>query len=62
FNDEQCPFDIKVLNRTNKFIFQIGQTPCRFFEEKDYFHPTKKGAFVSTIQPQLSLFNEEIGI
>ncbi|MHA3060887.1 hypothetical protein ACX1N5_10265 [Acinetobacter sp. ANC 4636] len=62
FSSDQCLFNIKILDKTNKFIFQIGQTSCRFFEEKDYFHPTKKGAFVSTIQPQPSLFNEEVGI
>ncbi len=59
FKSDDCPFDIKILNKTNKFIFQIGQTACRFFEEKDYFHPTKKGAFIRDEQP--SLF-EEIGV
>lgn len=56
FNNDLCPYDIKVIDRSNKFIFKIGDTYCRFFEEKNYFHPTKKGAFV--LQPQLSLFND----
>ncbi len=62
FRREECPFLIIISNDTNKFIFQIGQTECRFFEEKDYFNPTKKGAFIRDIQPQHSLFNEDLGI
>lgn len=56
FESEFCPFKIQILDRSNKFIFQIGQTPCRFFEEKNYYYPTKKGAFI--LNEQLSLFND----
>lgn len=56
FTSDLCPFKIQILDKTNKFIFKIGQTPCRFFEEKNYFYPTKKGAFV--LNDQLSLFND----
>ena len=56
FLSELCPFNIQILDKSNKFIFKIGQTPCRFFEEKNYYYPTKKGAFVLT--EQLSLFND----
>ncbi|MFV5490487.1 hypothetical protein [Acinetobacter sp. ASP199] len=56
FESNTCPYNIQILDRTNKFIFQIGQTPCRFFEEKDYYNPTKKGAFV--LNEQLSLFSD----
>lgn len=62
FQSEDCPFKIEILNDSNKFIFQLGQTSCRFFEEKDYLHPTKKGAFIRDIQPQRSLFDEDIGL
>lgn len=62
FNSESCPYKIEISNSSNKFIFQIGETLCRFFEEKDYFNPTKKGAFVRDVQPQPSLFNEDIGL
>lgn len=56
FLDDSCPYKFEIIDKTNKFIFKVGQTPCRFFEEKNYFYPTKKGAFVLT--EQLSLFNE----
>lgn len=62
FQSHECPFNIKILNRNNKFIFQLGQTACRFFEETDYYHPTKKGAFILDLQPQPSLFDDQIGI
>ncbi len=56
FLSELCPFNIQILDKSNKFIFKIGQTPCRFFEEKNYYYPTKKGAFV--LNEQLGLFND----
>ena len=56
FSSDACPYKIDILDKTNKFIFQIGQTPCRFFEEKNYFYPTKKGAFI--LNEQLNLFND----
>lgn len=56
FKSGMCPFKIEIIDGTNKFIFKIGNTPCRFFEEKNYFYPTKKGAFV--LNEQLSLFND----
>ena len=59
FLSELCPFNIQILDKSNKFIFKIGQTPCRFFEEKNYYYPTKKGAFV--LNEQLGLFND-IGV
>ena len=59
FQSTSFPFKIEIIDKSNKFIFKIGGTPCRFFEEKSYFHPTKKGAF--SLKDQLSLFND-IGI
>ncbi|OTG67302.1 hypothetical protein [Acinetobacter silvestris] len=56
FRSNLCPFRIQILDKTNKFIFKVGQTPCRFFEEKNYYYPTKKGAFV--LNDQLSLFSD----
>lgn len=58
FQSNSRPFPIKILNRTNKFIFEIGNTACRFFEEKSYIFPSKKGAFIRDEEKQLSLFNE----
>ena len=46
FQSNSRPFPIKILNRTNKFIFEIGNTACRFFFFFIYIFPSKKGSFI----------------
>lgn len=49
----QCPIKIKVVDGSNRFIFLMGHSECRFFND-DFLAPRKRGAFVRS--EQLDLF------
>lgn len=51
--EDKCPINVKIIDGSNRFIFLMGQSECRFFND-NFLAPKKRGAFVRS--EQLDLF------